>query len=161
MKILLKKDVKNLGFKNDQLNVKSGYARNYLIPKGFAVKSSPGLIKNIKELLNQRSKKVKLLIEKSKDVEKKLKGLNIKILAKSDKNGKLFGSIGSQQIQKYLQEKGIFLEKKFIRIPENKVIKSIGKYKAIISLHKEYEFFISFEVLTEKNFSNKNKKKKK
>ncbi|WP_341664119.1 50S ribosomal protein L9 [Blattabacterium cuenoti] len=148
MKILLKKDIENLGFQYDELDVKPGYARNYLIPKGYAVLALPGTIKNTHEILNQRSKKESFLIEKSKEIEEKLRKLIIKIPVKVGKGGKLFGSINNQYLMKILNKEGIFIDKKFIRIPGNKVIKTIGKHQARIRLHRKREFTLNFEVLS-------------
>lgn len=147
MKIILKKDVENLGFQYDELNVKPGYARNYLIPKGYAILALPGEVKNIQEILKQRSKKESFFIEKSKEIEKKLKQLTIKITAKVGKGGKLFGSINNQELMKALHKEGISIEKKFIRIPGNRVIKTIGKHQAYIRLHRQWELTINFEVI--------------
>ncbi|WP_341656029.1 50S ribosomal protein L9 [Blattabacterium cuenoti] len=148
MKILLKKDIENLGFQYDELDVKPGYARNYLIPKGYAVLALPGTIKNTHEILNQRSKKESFLIEKSKEIEDKLRKLIIKIPVKVGKGGKFFGSINNQYLMKVLNQEGIFIDKKFIRIPGNKVIKTIGKHQARIRLHRKREFTLNFEVLS-------------
>ncbi|WP_341651668.1 50S ribosomal protein L9 [Blattabacterium cuenoti] len=148
MKILLKKDIENLGFQYDELDVKPGFARNYLIPKGYAVLALPGTIKNTHEILNQRSKKESFLIEKSKEIEEKLRKLIIKIPVKVGKGGKLFGSINNQFLMKVLNKEGIFIDKKFIRIPGNKVIKTIGKHQARIRLHRKREFTLNFEVLS-------------
>ncbi|WP_185868729.1 50S ribosomal protein L9 [Blattabacterium cuenoti] len=148
MKIILKKDVENLGFQYDELDVKPGYARNYLIPKGFAVPASPGYIKNIQEIFKQRAKKEGFLIEQSKNIEEKLKEVVLTIPVKVGKEGKLFGSINNQHIVKILkEEKGISIEKKFIRIPGNKSIKTIGKYYANIRLHKTCEFVLKFQII--------------
>ncbi|WP_341666074.1 50S ribosomal protein L9 [Blattabacterium cuenoti] len=148
MKILLKKDIENLGFQYDELDVKPGYARNYLIPKGYAVLALPGTIKNTHEILNQRSKKERFLIEKSKEIEEKLRKLIIKIPVKVGKGGKLFGSINNHYLMKVLNKEGIVIDKKFIRIPGNKVIKTIGKHQARIRLHRKREFTLNFEVLS-------------
>ncbi|WP_185861886.1 50S ribosomal protein L9 [Blattabacterium cuenoti] len=147
MKIILKKDVENLGFQYDELDVPPGYARNYLIPKGYAILALPGTIKSIHETLKQRTKKENFLIEKSKKIEEKLKKLTIKIQAKVGKGGKLFGSINNKELMKILNKEGISIDKKFIRIPGNKVIKTIGKHQASIRLHRKREFLFNFEVL--------------
>ncbi|AER40394.1 MAG: 50S ribosomal protein L9 [Flavobacteriales bacterium] len=147
MKVILKKDVENLGFQYEELDVKPGYARNYLIPKGYAVLALPGTVKNIREILKHRHRKESFLMDKSKEIEKKLKQLTIKIKAKVGKGGKLFGSINNQEVMKALNEKGIHIEKKFIRIPGNKVIKTIGKHQASIRLHRQRELLLNFEVL--------------
>ncbi|WP_185873532.1 50S ribosomal protein L9 [Blattabacterium cuenoti] len=148
MKIILKKYIENLGFKYDEVNVKSGYARNYLIPKGLAVFASHGSIKNNKEILKQRHKKDKYLIEKSKKIEKELEKFKIKIYVKENKNGKIFGSISNQDISTFINKKGININKKYIKIINNKIIKSIGKYQANISLHRKHNFLLNFEILS-------------
>ncbi|QIK16702.1 50S ribosomal protein L9 [Blattabacterium sp. DPU] len=148
MKIILKKDIENLGFQYDELDVKPGYARNYLIPKGYAVLALPGTIKNTHEILKQRSRKESFLIEKSKEIEDKLRKLTLKIPIKVGKGGKLFGSINNQYLMKVLDQEGISINKKFIRIPGNKIIKTIGKHKANIRLHRKREFTLNFEVLS-------------
>ncbi|WP_185861540.1 50S ribosomal protein L9 [Blattabacterium cuenoti] len=148
MKIILKKDIENLGFQYDELDVKPGYARNYLIPKGYAILALPGTIKNTHEILKQRSKKENFLIEKHKEIEDKLKKLTIKIPVKTGKGGKLFGSINNQYLMNVLNQEGVSIDKKLIRIPGNKVIKTIGKHKATIRLHKNFEFTFNFEVLS-------------
>lgn len=149
MKIILKKDVENLGFQYDELNVKPGYARNYLIPKGYAILALPGEVKNIQEILKQRSKKESFFIEKFKEIEKKLKKLTIKITAKVGRGGKLFGSINNQELMEALHKEGISIEKKFIRIPGNRVIKTIGKHQASIRLHRQWELPLNFEVVAD------------
>ncbi|WP_185882194.1 50S ribosomal protein L9 [Blattabacterium cuenoti] len=148
MKIILTKDVENLGFKYDELEVKPGYARNYLIPKGYAILSFPGMVKDISEIMKHRSKKEESIIEKSKEIEKKLKGLTLQVKAKVGQGGKLFGSVSNKDLMEVLNKKGISIERKLIRIPGNKIIKTIGKQHAIIRLHKEIEIDFNFEVVT-------------
>ncbi|WP_185878128.1 50S ribosomal protein L9 [Blattabacterium cuenoti] len=148
MKIILKKYVENLGFQYDEIHVKSGYARNYLIPKGLAIFASYSSIKNNNEILKQRNKKDKYLIEKSKDIEKKLGKIIIKIYVKVNKNGKIFGSINNQNISEFISKKGMDIKKQYIKIVGNKVIKSVGKYQANIRLHRKHEFLLDFEILS-------------
>lgn len=98
--------------------------------------------------MKQRSKKESFLIDKSKEIEDKLRKLTIKIPVKVGKGGKLFGSINNQYLMKVLNKEGISINKKFIRIPGNKVIKTIGKHQASIRLHHKREFTLNFEVLS-------------
>ncbi len=149
MKIILKKDIENLGLKYEKLEVKSGYARNFLIPKGLAVLALPGIIKNTKEVLKQRYKKEKFLIYNSKIIEQKLKKLSIIISVKTGENGKLFGSINNYSISNILNKNGINVDKKFIKI-NGKNIKAVGNYSATISLHKDHDFIIKFKVQSKK-----------
>ncbi|WP_185855754.1 50S ribosomal protein L9 [Blattabacterium cuenoti] len=148
MKIILKKDVENLGFKYDELDVKPGYARNYLIPKGFAIFSLPGYYKNV-----NNNKTLKIRYEQEYDkiaIEDKLKDLFIKIPMKVGKNGKLFGSVNNQYLTKVLNEKGISIDKNFIKIIGNKIIKKIGLYQAkiIIPSKSKQEYMLNFEIIS-------------
>lgn len=145
MRIILKKDVENLGFKYDQLIVKPGYARNYLIPKGYAVIASPGVIKELNEVLKQRSKKEEILIKKAKQTVEKLNVLNLKIPVKVGAGGKLFGSVHAHDLVEALTKENIRIDKKFIGL--GNTIKVIGKYQVNIRLHRQVETQFSFEVV--------------
>ncbi|XOD67150.1 MAG: 50S ribosomal protein L9 [Flavobacteriales bacterium Tduv] len=145
MRIILKKDVENLGFKYDQLSVKPGYARNYLIPKGYALVASPGSIKELNEVLKQRSKKQEVLIQEAKKTVEKLNVLNVKIPVKVGAGGKLFGSVHSNDLVEILEKENIHIDKKFIRL--GNAIKVIGKYQANIRLNSQVEVQFSFEVV--------------
>lgn len=150
MKIILKKDIEKLGFKYDILNVKPGYARNYLIPNGYAIFASNSELKQLKEILKQRNKKEDKLIEEANIKVKKLNSLDIKIFSKVKENKKLFGKINNRELSKVLLNYGININKKFIDI-NNDYIKSTGKYQANIFLHRKVKTKIFFQVLPEKN----------
>ncbi len=146
MEIILLKDVENLGFKDDIVQVKNGYARNYLIPQGFAKLATPSAKKELEEKLRQRAHKEKDLIEQAKKLAEQIQALDIKIAAKAGKLGKLFGSINNADLQKALAEKGIELERKFIKVIGGNV-KRLGKYTAVIRLHREVQVELPFEVV--------------
>ncbi len=146
MEIILLKDVENLGFKDDIVQVKNGYARNYLIPQGFAILATPSAKKELAEKLRQRAHKEKDLIEQAKKLAEQIQSLEIKISAKAGKLGKLFGSINNADLQKALAEKGIELERKFIKVIGGNV-KRLGKYTAVIRLHREVQIELPFEVI--------------
>lgn len=145
MKIILKKDVKVLGFKNDFLNVKPGFAINYLIPKGIALIATPGIIKEHREILKQRSKKEEFLLKKAKEIAYKIKRIYVSLQVK-----KFYGSIVNRDLAKFFKKRGFPIEKESIKIMVNNKIKTAGKYKAIVRLHREVEVKISFNVY-EKN----------
>ncbi|HZD84235.1 MAG TPA: 50S ribosomal protein L9 [Candidatus Angelobacter sp.] len=142
MKIILKKDVKILGFKNDLFNVKPGFARNYLIPKGLALIATTGIIKEHREILKQRSKKEEFLLKKAKEIAYKIKRIYVSLLVKK--------ALENRDLAKFFQKRGFPIENESIKIMGNNKIKTAGKYKAIVRLHRKVEVKISFNVY-EKN----------
>ncbi len=145
MEIILLKDVPNLGFKDDVVKVKNGYARNYLIPQGFARLATPGAKKELAEKLRQRAHKEKDLIENARKTAEKLQALEIKIPAKAGKMGKLFGSVNNADLEKALAEAGFEIERKYIKVVGGNV-KRLGKYTAVVRLHREVIVELPFEV---------------
>lgn len=150
MEIILRKDVENLGFADDLVSVKSGYARNYLIPQGFAVLATPSAKKVLAETLKQRAYKEQKAIDDAKAQAAKLNGLEIKIAAKVGEGDKLFGSVSNIDLAEALEKEGIALDKKFITIPGN-IIKRTGQYEAGIRFHREVVVNFPFSVIAEKN----------
>jgi len=146
MEIILLKDVDNLGFADDIVTVKNGYARNYLIPKGYAILATPSAKKQLEEKLKQRAHKEKHIIEQAQQLAEKIKALDIKIPAKAGKLGKLFGSINNAHIAEALKQHGIDIDKKYIKVVGGNV-KRLGKYTAIIRLHREVKVELPFEVV--------------
>ncbi|WGH26968.1 MAG: 50S ribosomal protein L9 [Candidatus Bostrichicola ureolyticus] len=147
MKIILIKNLKNLGVKYDILNVKSGYARNYLFPNKYAILATTSSIKEIIEIKKQKNKKNKILYDKNKDLLNKISSLKIKICFNTDSKGKLFGSINEQLIINFLKEKNILIKKENINIL-NKNIKNIGIYKANLELDNNLKKTIEFEIFS-------------
>ncbi|WP_074406684.1 MULTISPECIES: 50S ribosomal protein L9 [Aquimarina] len=148
MELILKKDVENLGFADDVVEVKNGYGRNYLIPNGLALLATPSAKKVLAETLKQRAFKEKKEIEDAEKVGKKLSGLEIKILAKSGAGDKLFGSVSNADVAEAFAKEGVELEKKFITVPGG-TIKRLGQYEASVRLHREVIVPIAFEVITQ------------
>ncbi|HEX9232740.1 MAG TPA: 50S ribosomal protein L9 [Blattabacteriaceae bacterium] len=141
MKIILKKDVKTLGFKNDLLlNVKPGFARNYLLPNGVALIATPGIIKEHREILKQRSKKEEFLLKKAKEIAYKIKRIYVSLLVKK--------ALENRDLAKFFKKIGFPIEEEFVKIMGK--IKTAGKYKAIVRFHRKVEVKISFNVY-EKN----------
>ncbi|WP_106792129.1 50S ribosomal protein L9 [Aquimarina sp. Aq78] len=147
MELILKKDVENLGFADDVVEVKNGYGRNYLIPNGLALLATPSAKKVLAETLKQRAFKEKKEIEDAEKIGKKLTGLEIKILAKAGAGDKLFGSVSNADVAEAFAKEGVELEKKFITVPGG-TIKRLGQYEASVRLHREVIIPVAFEVIT-------------
>ncbi len=146
MELILKKDVENLGFVDDIVQVKNGYGRNYLIPVGLAVLATPSAKKVLAETLKQRAFKEKKEVEDAQKVADKLGALEIKISAKVGSGDKLFGSISNADVAQAFTKQGVEIEKKFITVPGG-TIKRLGQYEASVRLHREVIAPISFEVI--------------
>ena len=148
MKVILKQDMPNMGHKDDIVAVKDGYARNYLIPKGYAINATAQNKKVHEEILRQRAHKEAQLKEAAEQLAEKLKTVSLSIGAKTSTKGKIFGSVNTIQIAEALTEKGFEVERKNISIKED-LIKEIGSYSATVKLHKEVLVDIPFEIVSE------------
>lgn len=148
MEIILKQDVANLGHKDDIVNVKNGYGRNYLIPNGMAVAATVSAKKVHAENIKQRAHKEAKIKADAEVIAKKLEGIKLTIGAKTSSTGKIFGSVNTIQIAESLQEKGFEIDRKNISIKEDQV-KEVGSYTAEIKLHREVKVSIDFEVVAE------------
>lgn len=147
MEIILKEDVVNLGYKNDIVNVKSGYGRNYLIPTGKAVIASPAAKKMLAEELKQRAHKLEKIKKDAEELAAKLEGVSLKIATKVSSTGTIFGSVGNIQIADELAKLGHNIDRKLIVVKDT--VKEVGNYKAVVKLHKEVSVEIPFEVVAE------------
>ena len=149
MEIILKKDVEGVGFKDDLVIVKNGYARNFLIPNGSAILATSSAKKVLAENIKQQAVKDKKIIDDANKLAKKITELELKIKAKAGEGSKLFGSINNINIQKELESNGVMVDKKIILLAGNN-IKQLGKYNAKIRLHREVLVDLSFEVVSDK-----------
>ena len=147
MEIILKEDVVNLGYKNDIVNVKSGYGRNYLIPTGKAVIASPSAKKMLAEELKQRAHKLEKIRKDAEAVAANLEGVTLTIATKVSSTGTIFGSVTNIQIAEELEKLGHKVDRKIIVVKDT--VKEVGSYKAIVKLHKEVSVEIPFEVVAE------------
>ncbi|MFA7379235.1 MAG: 50S ribosomal protein L9 [Bacteroidia bacterium] len=147
MKIILKQDVKNLGYKDDVVNVKNGYANNFLLPGGYAVMASGSNLRILEENLKQGVMKRAKLKQDAEGLAANLNGLSITITTKAGANGKIFGSITALQIAQELKNKGFEVDRR--KIDFNEEIKNLGNYKAKINLHKEVKAEVAVEVVAE------------
>lgn len=146
MELILKKDVQNLGFKDDIVTVKNGYGRNYLIPQGFAHMATPSAKKVLAENLRQKAHKEAKIVEDAKKLAEALKALEIKISAKAG-GEKLFGSITNIDIAEALEKQGQSIDGKFIT---SGIVKRTGKYNATVRLHREVIVDLPYEIVAEK-----------
>ncbi len=147
MKLILKEDVSNLGYKDDVVEVKSGYGRNYLIPQGKAVIASESALKVLAENQRQRAHKLAKIKADAEAAAAALEGVELTIGAKASANGTIFGSVNNIQIAEALEKLGHNIDRKIIVIKES--VKELGKYKATVKLHKEVSVEIPFEVVAE------------
>lgn len=133
MKIILKKEVAGLGEAGDIVEVKTGYALNYLVPQGFAAVGTPSAIKQHEETLRQRAHKEAKLVADAQALAAKIEAVEVKIAAKVGETGKLYGAITAAQVAEAIAEAGIEVDKKNITIPE---IKELGEYEAKVKCYK-------------------------
>jgi len=148
MEIILIQDVNKLGQKDDIIKVKNGYGRNFLIPGGFAVAATPSAKKMHAENLKQRAHKEEKIKIAAQEIAVKLADVKITVGAKTSTSGKIFGSVNTIQIAESLKEKGFDIDRKNITLPEDQV-KEVGKYKAIIKLHRDVKVEVEFEIIGE------------
>ena len=146
MEVLLKKDIDRLGNKDELVEVKNGYGRNFLIPKGFAILATDSVKKMHSETLKQRSHKDNQLKEEATKIYEKMSKKTFEVPAKVGENGKIFGSITNIQLADSLDKAGFKVERKNITLPTGN-LKSVGKFEADIVLHKEVKGKISFEIV--------------
>jgi len=148
MQVILIQDVNNLGGANELVNVKNGYARNFLIPRKLAVEANPSNMKQLEERMKQYKKKeAKLLAEINKVIEV-LKESPLKIGAKTGTSGKIFGSVTAVQIARAIRDqKGYEIDRRRITILGD--VKELGTYKAKIDFGSGNETELDFEVVPE------------
>ncbi|MBO4977756.1 MAG: 50S ribosomal protein L9 [Muribaculaceae bacterium] len=147
MKLILKEDVSGLGYKDDVVEVKSGYGRNYLIPTGKAVIASESALKVLAENQRQRAHKLAKIKADAEALAEAIKDLRLTIGAKTSETGTIFGSVNAIQIADALEKLGHNIDRKLIDIKNP--VKEVGEYVATIKLHKEVSVDIPFEVVAE------------
>ena len=146
MEIILKEDIIGLGYKSDIVNVKSGYGRNYLIPKGKAVIASPSAKKQLAEDLKQQAHKLAALKAAAEKRAEVLKDIVLTISAKVSATGVTYGSVGAASVAEELQKMGIEVDRKIITMHD---VKKVGDYEATVHFHKEVEVKIPVKVIAE------------
>ena len=145
MEIILIKDVENLGYANDIVSVKPGYANNFLIPQGYAKAATASAKKVLAENLRQRAHKDAKILADAQALAEKLANLPLSFTVKAEE-GKIFGSITSADVAEALAAKGVEVEKKNISV---EAIKMVGEYKATVKLHREVKAEVALSVVAE------------
>ena len=133
MKIILKKEVANLGEAGEVVEVKTGYALNYLVPQGFATVATKSALKQHEETIRQRAHKEAKLVADAEALAAKISAVDIKVAAKVGENGKLYGAVGAAQVAEALAAAGIEVEKKNIALAD---IKELGEFEGKVKCYK-------------------------
>ena len=145
MEVILIKDMDNLGYANDIVNVKPGYANNYLIPQGFAKAATASAKKVLAENLKQRAHKDAKILADAQALAEKIANLPLVVKVKAEE-GKIFGSVTSADIAAALAEKEIVVDRKVISVDS---IKTVGEYEASVKLHREVKAVVEISVVAE------------
>lgn len=147
MEIILKQDIKGVGYKNDLVDVKPGFGRNYLIPQGLAIVASSTNKKVLAENLKQAAHKAEKIKEDAQAIANGVEDLLLEIKAKVGEKGKIFGAITTLQISDALKERGFDVDRKKIGFKGD--VKEEGEYQAVLDLHKEVQTEVAFKVVPE------------
>ena len=143
MEVILIKDIENLGYANDIVNVKPGYANNYLIPQGYAKAATAAAKKVLAENLKQRAHKDAKILADAQALAEKIANLPLVITVKAEE-GKIFGSVTSTDLAEALAAKGVEVDRKAIAV---ECVKTVGEYEAVAKLHREVKAAIKFSVV--------------
>ncbi|MFB9864177.1 50S ribosomal protein L9 [Rufibacter immobilis] len=145
MEVILKDDVKGVGYKNDIVTVKPGFGRNYLIPQGLAEMATPSARKVVAENIRQASHKAEKIQKDAQELANRIGETTLEIPAKAGETGKIFGAVTTLQISEALKSLGYDVDRK--RIDFDQEVKSLGEYTATLNLHKEVKHQIRFNVV--------------
>ena len=145
--MILKENVTNLGYKDDVVEVKDGYGRNYLIPQGKAIIASNAALKQLAEDLKQRAHKIAKIKADAEETAKAIEGIKLTISAKTSATGTVFGSVGAAQISEAFEKLGHNIDRKIVFVKGT--VKEVGVYTATIKFHKEVAVEVEFEVVSE------------
>jgi len=147
MKVILTRDLEGYGFFGDIIEVKRGFANNYLIPRGYALPATEGNVRHVQEILKQKQRKLEREKRKAQELAKKLEGVVVEVKKPVGEAGKLFGSVTATDVVNALKEKDIEIERKNVVFPHP--IKEIGVYPITIRLHREVSVEIKVDVKPE------------
>ena len=149
MEIILKQDVANLGYADDLVKVKDGYARNYLIPQGYAELATPAKKKQLAETVKQRAFKAEKIRKEAEFMAGKISGLEVNVPVKASETGTLFGSVNNIMVADALKaQHDIEIDRHKIAINEDR-IKELGQYTATVNLHREFKVELKLNVVRE------------
>jgi large subunit ribosomal protein L9 len=144
MEIILIQDVANLGYKNDIVKVKDGYARNYLIPNKMAIIANDSNRKQLAENLKQQARKMAQMLADAQALAEKLAALTITVAVKANEDGKIFGTVTTAQIAEAIEAQGLNVDKKIITVD---AVKELGEHVAYARLHREVKAEIKLNVV--------------
>ncbi len=147
MKLILKENVADLGYKDDVVEVKDGYGRNYLIPQGKAIIATPASLKQLAEDLKQRAHKIAKIKADAEEAAKAVEGVKLVIPAKTSATGTVFGSVGAAQIAEAFEKLGHTIDRKIVSLKNP--IKEVGVHIAQLKFHKEVVTEVEVEVVPE------------
>ncbi|MEQ6168976.1 50S ribosomal protein L9 [Ekhidna sp. MALMAid0563] len=147
MEVILREDIQGLGYKNDTVDVKPGYGRNYLIPRGMAIIASSSNKKMIEENIRQAAHKAEKAKKDAEEIANKIGDVTLEIKTKAGEKGKIFGAITPLQVSEALAAKGHEVDRK--RISFEQKIKELGEYTATLDLHKEVHHPVTIKVVAE------------
>jgi large subunit ribosomal protein L9 len=148
MEVILKQDMDNLGYADEIVKVRPGYARNFLIPNGLATIATESNRKMLAETQKQRAHKAQKIKGDAESVAKQLEALTLKIGAKVGESGKIYGSVTALQIADALAKHDVVIDRKKIHLDTDH-IKTLGAYTATVNLHKDIKAKVNFEVIAE------------
>lgn len=148
MEVILLKNVDKLGYRDELVNVKPGYGRNYLIPQGYALLATPSNKKAHEEKLKQRAHKESKIVAEAQELAAKIQEVVLKITTKVGENGKIFGSVNTVQLAEALKAAGHEIDRKSLKI-KDEPIREVGTYDAEANLHKTVKAAFKFEVVGE------------
>lgn len=147
MKIILRKDVATLGDAGEVVTVKNGYANNYLIPQGYAIRATEGTLKALETEKKQQARKIELQRSNARELAAKLEQMELKVLAKAGESGKLFGTVTAGDIAEALKAQGVEIDRRKIQLEAP--IKSLGKFEADAKLFMDISAKLTIEVEAE------------
>ena len=147
MKVILKEDLDNLGLAGAVVEVKPGYGRNYLIPRGLAVVANKSNEARYAEEVRQRAHKIEQQRKDAESLAKRLEGLELTIPMPVGEENRLFGTVTTQQVADELQAKGFDVDRRKITLSED--IRLTGVYPAVVKLHPEHSAEVKLKVVPE------------
>ena len=149
MEVILKQDIAKLGFTNELITVKDGYARNYLIPQGLAIQATPSAKKVLAETMKQRAHKEEKFLKDAQILSQAIEAVELTIATRVGESGKIFGSVNALQISDALKaQANLIVDRKKIDL-KGDAVKEVGEYTATANLHKEVSATIIFKVVAE------------
>ncbi|MDQ7038476.1 MAG: 50S ribosomal protein L9 [Aquificota bacterium] len=144
MKVILTRDLEGYGFFGDIVEVKDGFANNYLIPRGYALPATEGNVRHVQEILKQKRRKLERERRKAEEIARKLEGVVVRVEKQAGEGGKLFGSVTPADVVEALREQGVEIQRKMVIFPHP--IREVGVYPVKIRVHRDVTVEIKVDV---------------